>query len=165
MKRMMRILPVVVCVMALAAGCNKANETAATPAAAAVSVTRSISGAPSRPTRGSPTKRPIQARRHDLYLGRDRRDLAAGDAAGAVDVPGRPGRQGELREHRANRQGAHRVPHREAGWLPRRQVRGGGFAQRRPGRQQGFRGQIAGTRNQNLTRSAELERSSDRRPP
>ena len=40
MKRMMRILPVIVCVMALAAGCKKANDTAATPAGAAVRVTQ-----------------------------------------------------------------------------------------------------------------------------
>ena len=38
MKRMMRMLPVVVCVAAMTAGCNKANN-GTTPAAAAVRVT------------------------------------------------------------------------------------------------------------------------------
>ena len=92
--------------------------------------------------------------------------VVTGDARDEVDLPGRPGRQGVDREHRAFRQGAHRVPHREARRLAGRQVRGRGVAERRRGRQQGLRGQVIsgrrdasccggrGTRNANMGSTA-----------
>ena len=144
----MRILPLVVCVAAMTAGCKKAaNEPGATPAAAVVRVTEIDLGRSLAADKGIADKTSDFRPTDTIYaLGRDRRNRPAGDAAARWTY-----QDGQVvKESYENiaptgkaRTEFHIVQARR---LAGRQVHGGGDAQWRRGGQQGFRGQIGAAR-------------------
>ena len=104
----------------------------------------SSSATRSAPTSASPRSRHrLRTRRHDLRLDRHRGQRTLAHPRGALDVRGRPAREREPRDDRAERLRHDRVPHREARRLPGRPLQGGDHRRRRAGRDARVRGALA----------------------